>query len=340
MRNLIFIVDQDTLDEQSTSEIITTLITNDQEVVLDKHLRKGMTVSPLSKKKETESKEESIFDNEYAKMGLAIGAKLLPLPAAVLIEAAPMAYSLYQVMTKKGEEDLSVEDIKQSASTFDKYLKRISLTPEMAFKRNYRFQPGHPQINVAYIKHPLSDYHAEKADLYIPSDSIDNILLQERESEMVKIFVTLGATKIEFRKEKKSQTKQSITAGVSVQSPTASGQIEAKSDDEYAGTGYDKRLITLSGREWKTDTTLDKSKFNWLPFEPSWEAVVFAREIGGCLSAELELKKKTIFSSTNEGKIGIGANLFSGSASAALSIQNEEDETYSVRVEFGHPVSH
>jgi hypothetical protein len=32
-------------------------------------------------------------------------------------------------------------------------------------------------------------------------------------------------------------------------------------------------------------------KFSWLPYEPSWESIVFAREIGGCLSAELELKK-------------------------------------------------
>lgn len=97
-------------------------------------------------------------------------------------------------------------------------------------------------------------------------------------------------------------------------------------------------MIKLSEREWKQDTQIDRSQFSWLSFEPSWEAIVFARENGGCLSAELELKKKTVFSSTQEGKAGIGANLFNGSASAGVKLNNEEDEIYTVHVEFSKPV--
>lgn len=338
MQNLIFIVEEELFDENSTEDIITTLITNGEEIELEKTARNSKNASSIKNRKETEDKENNILNNQFASLSLAIAARLLPLPIAVLVNAAPAAYSLYQLFTKKDEGDISAVNLKQSANSFDKYLKRISITPEMAAHKNYHFQPGHPQVNLAYIRHPLSEYNETKKNLYIPSDNLDDILLQEREAEMVRVFVTLGATKIEFHKESLEKKSNSVKAKLEAGIPYGTGEAEISTNSASVGIDTNKRVIKLSEREWKQDTQIDRSQFSWLSFEPSWEAIVFARENGGCLSAELELKKKTVFSSSQEGKAGIGANLFNASASAGVTLNNEEDEIYTVHVEFSKPV--
>ena len=65
---------------------------------------------------------------------------------------------------------------------------------------------------------------------------------------------------------------------------------------------------------------------------------MFAREKGGCLSAELELKKKNVFSSTKEGRLGFGMNAFKGSVGASVDLNQEQDENYTVYIEFNQPV--
>ncbi|ARD39470.1 hypothetical protein F8538_14740 [Edwardsiella ictaluri] len=338
MQNLIFIVDEEPIEDNSTEEIITTLISNGEEIELEKTVKNSRGFSTGKNKKETEEKEAGILNNHITTLSLAVAARVLPLPFAVLINAAPAAYSLYQFLTKKDDSDISVAELKQSANSFDKYLKRISITPKMAAYKNYHFQPGHPQINLAYIRHPLSEYNEEKRNLYITSDSLDDILLQERESEMIRVFVSLGATKIEFRKENSGKNSITATAKLETRLPTCAGKASVSMDTEAMGIDTDSRVIKLSGREWKQGTKIDRSQFSWLAFEPSWEAIVFAREIGGCLSAELELRKKTVFSSTQEGKAGINVNLLHGSASAEMALNNQEDEVYTVYVEFSKPV--
>lgn len=337
MKNLIFIVDEDIQDEPSTEEIITTLISDGNEIEIAAASKKTSSFLTSKDKTEPEDKENKVFSPQAANIALALAARIMPLPVAVLVSAAPAAYSLYQVFTRKDDKDVSVVSLKQSANSFDKHLKRISMTAEMALHDGYRFQPGHPQVNLAYIRHPLSEYNEAKKNLYILSDSLDDTLLQEREAEMVRVFVELGATKIEFRKENKSKALQTTTAELKAEAMVNSGEAAIKLDSSSVDTGTDKRLITLAGREWTREMTLERAAFSWLPFEPSWESVVFAREKGGCLSAELELKKRTVFSSNKEGRLGIGVKMFNGSATASVDLSQEQDESYTVYVEFSHP---
>lgn len=337
MKDLIFIVDEETYDEFSTKEIITTLISNDEEIEIENASKKGKTfIAPKNKSEaETEPKEKGFLNHQTAGLAMAVAARLLPLPVAVLVNAAPAAFSLYQLLSKKDEKEVPVDTLKHSALAFDKYMKRISITPEIALQQGYRFQPGHPQINLAYIKHPLSK---GKENYYILSDNLDEVLLQERETEMIKVFVSLGATKIEIRKQTEARASDHIHAKVEAGLPGRAGEVELKMASAASDIGTDKRVITLAGREWKKGMTLDTKPFSWLPFEPSWEAIVFAREIGGCLNAELELKKRSIFSSNNKGRLGLGVNMVKGSAEASVDLNQEQDEVYSVFVEFNQPV--
>ncbi|MGL4427462.1 MAG: hypothetical protein ACRCT4_00885 [Silvania sp.] len=337
MNDLIFIVDEETHNDFSTKEIITTLITHGEEIELENSSKKTKPFIATKNKSEaeTEEKEKGLLNYQAAGIAMALAARLLPLPVAVLVNAAPAAFSLYQLLTRKDEKAVSVDSLKQSAHSFDKYLKRISMTPEIALEQGYRFQPGHPRINLAYIKHPLS---REKENYYILSDNLDEILLQERETEMIKVFVSLGATKIEISKQKDSRASDHINAKAEAGLALSSGEVELKMESALSDTGTDKRVITLAGRQWKKDMTLETKQFNWLKFEPSWEAIVFAREMGGCLSAELELRKKSIFSSNKDGRLGLGVKMFKGSVDASMDLSQEQDETYRVYVEFNNPV--
>ncbi|MDH0061039.1 hypothetical protein [Leclercia adecarboxylata] len=337
MNDLIFIVDEETYDDFSNKEIITTLITDGEEIEIENASKKGKTFIASKNKSEVEieQKEKKFLNYQTAGIAMAVAARLLPLPVAVLVNAAPAAYSLYQLLSKKDDKDVPVDTLKHSALAFDKYMKRISMTPEIARNKDYRFQPGHPQINLAYIKHPLSQ---EKENYYILSDKLDEVLLQERETEMIKVFVSLGATKIEIRKQAEARASDHLQAKVEAGLPGRAGEVEIKMASTSSDAGTNKHVITLAGREWKKGMTLETEQFNWLKFEPTWEAIVYAREMGGCLSAELELKKKSVFSSNNEGRLGLRANMFKGSVDAGLDLSKEQDETYSVYVEFNQPV--
>ncbi|MFV9346712.1 hypothetical protein ABQ428_04210 [Citrobacter freundii] len=144
MGNLIFIVDEDLQDEPSTEEIITTLISEGEEIPLENTVKKGKSFSSSKSGGEPENSDRKMINPLVANIALEMAARLLPLPVAVLVNAAPAAYSLYQLFSKKDEEDVSVASLRQSASSFDKYLKRISMSIETAIGANYRFQPGHP----------------------------------------------------------------------------------------------------------------------------------------------------------------------------------------------------
>lgn len=151
---------------------------------------------------------------------------------------------------------------------------------------------------------------------------------------MIRLFVMLGAIRIEFRKEGSKNKSNKVNASLQATSVRVSADAEVSSNSTSGSVNYDNRIIKLSGRRWEKDSKLDTSSFSWLPFEPSWESIVFAREHGGCISAELELKKKTAFSSSSEGKLGVDIEVFKTSVGVNTSSGDEEDVNYNVYVEF------
>ena len=56
------------------------------------------------------------------------------------------------------------------------------------------------------------------------------------------------------------------------------------------------------------------------------------------MSAELELKKLSVFSSNKEARFGMGIKTLKGTANASIDLSQEQDESYSVYVEFNEPV--
>ncbi|KKX68107.1 hypothetical protein [Pseudomonas putida] len=221
------------------------------------------------------------------------------------------------------------------------YVQHHSLSRSQAKDAGYRFQPGHPVVGKAYRRHPLSDYSTpDNGNLYIPSDSYDAILLEERESELIKLLVHLGATKISITKKASDKTRSTVTAEASVQvGPIGGGDVSYTGKTERDTDTLDTREFSLSGRPWKADSKVDRENFFWLSYEPSWKAVVFAREVGGCLTASLEIKENTSFSTDKNFELSVKAKLVEAGVQAGLSNLEAEEKTYFVRAEFA-PVNH
>jgi len=259
------------------------------------------------------------------------------LPTALIASAVlgrPSLMSLFaKNHTAKPEGD---PDELEEARLLASYVQQHSISRSQAKAAGYCFQPGHPVVGKAYRKHPLTDYpNPENGNLYIPSDSYDAILLEERESELIKLLVHLGATKITITKKTSDKSTRTVSGGASVQAgQVAGGGVNYSSGSEREAGSLDTREFSLSGRAWGVDSKVERDSFFWLSYEPSWKAVVFAREHGGCLSASLEIKESTSFSTDRNLELSVKAKLAEVSAQAGLADAVAEEKTYFVRAEF------
>lgn len=260
------------------------------------------------------------------------------IPSALLVSAARRFPSLLSSLAKDRSEESAESKQARAADArmLAAYVNEHSLSRSQAKEEGYRFQPGHPVVGKAYRKHPLNDFQEDdNGHLYIPSDSYDTILLEERESELIKLLVLLGATKISITKKATGSARHAIIAGVSVQAgPLGGGGLNYKTAADTEIDKLDTREFSLSGRTWRADSKIDPRKFFWLSYEPSWKAVVFAREEGGCLTASLEIKESTSFSTDKNLELSVKVKLAEGGAQVGVSDVANEEKTYYVRAEF------
>ncbi|KWS65232.1 hypothetical protein BKM20_26320 [Pseudomonas avellanae] len=71
-----------------------------------------------------------------------------------------------------------------------------------------------------------------------------------------------------------------------------------------------------------------------MAFEPSWAAVVMAREIGGCVVASLEIKETTSFSSDRNIEFQTQAQMLQAGSNAQITASAKEETEYFITVEF------
>jgi hypothetical protein len=276
--------------------------------------------------------------------GTAIYGNAATLFAGPLLPTALMASALLGVprllpnFTKGRDaknDDLDEAKLEE-ARLLSSYVQHHSLSRGQAKEAGYRFQPGHPVVGKAYRRHPLSEHSTpDNGNLYIPSDSYDAILLEERESELIKLLVHLGATKISITKKASDKTRSTVTAEASVQvGPMGGGDVSYTGKTDQNTDTLDTREFLLAGRPWKADSKVDREAFFWLSYEPSWKAVVFAREVGGCLTASLEIKENTSFSTDKSFELSVKAKLVEAGAQAGISNLGTEEKAYFVKAEF------
>ncbi|MEP0803750.1 hypothetical protein [Funiculus sociatus] len=189
----------------------------------------------------------------------------------------------------------------------------VELIPYSVGVQDYEFPPGHPMPGRFYRVHPLPPKNRK----YIPLENFDTLLFSERENELIRLLVDLGATKISIQEVSSGTTEGSIKSGASVQGAVG---IQANLTAKNEQSNTESRVILLRGKPWASDMSFNEKEYSWLPYEPAWESLVHARLKGGCLSASVELTSDASYSVSGKlgltegileqlGAFGVGANL-------------------------------
>ncbi|NJL46331.1 MAG: hypothetical protein HC929_00965 [Leptolyngbyaceae cyanobacterium SM2_5_2] len=107
-----------------------------------------------------------------------------------------------------------------------------------------QFPPGHPVAQRYYRQHPLPAMQ----QVYLPVTDYFSGLLYERRQELLRLLVTLGATRIEI---------QDLCA------PEISPEV-----------------MEYPGRLWTPNQGLNLAEYAWLPYEPTWQNLLSDRTAG------------------------------------------------------------
>lgn len=148
-----------------------------------------------------------------------------------------------------------------------------------------RFPPGHPLPAGIYREHPFRER------MYYPGESYDRVLFEERESELIKLLVNLGATKIIIEERNVAEDSASSTLGAQA---TVLATADYQQSKREKGFDSRSRTIDLGPRRNFRASNLqavekDHKAYRWLDWEPSWQSLLYARVFGHCLSSEVEL---------------------------------------------------
>lgn len=240
-----------------------------------------------------------------AAVATAVAAASLPLSLGI---ATPIVgYLLGKTLDRKNsnitesEASLNPKDFESSSNIDRKELKKLLKGIDLSdwddfvdqiyytdVPKELDFPPGHPIPGRFYRVHPLKD----KINRYIPEEIFDYILYKERESELIKILVDLGATDICIQ-EISSNALQGIIEGKTTLIGAGGGNIETKGEKEKSNSA--DRIIKLNPKNWSSEN-FKSDEYSWLPYEPDWESIVHARLKGGCISSSIELTSDTSFS--------------------------------------------
>lgn len=266
---------------------------------------------------------------DAARLGL-----LFAVPTPLLFAAAvssPLVYNFFRKDNKSlkdGVEDAEKEEIAR-------FLNKHSFTPKETVKLGYSFPPGHPKVGQAYIQHPLSTLAGEKKkNIYIPYEKYDSLLFEEREAELIKLLVTLGATKISTTKKRSSKLKSSLGVSGSVDAAMVECKVSGSGIIDDNESHIEVREYILDGYDLKKGQSIDRSLFAWIDFEPSWETLVFAREVGGCTKAELDVNENTSFSTDKNIVLSLKYNACGGGVSGNSFQLDNSDQAIVVKAEF------
>jgi hypothetical protein len=268
-------------------------------------------------------------------VGAAVGGLMVTGPMALVLAAATAGAGAYSAFSD-GKEAASKQRLEHEAYELQRFLEMHAVTPKLARELGFQFAPGHPRIGVQYRMHPLAEIpESGLKNLYIPEDSFNQTLLDERESELLKLLVELGATRITISERVVRANASSLEAEASTSSVTtgdtgASVKLNEKQTDDQLGS----RHFELVGKPSTSDHRIDETAFTWLPYEPSWKSLVRARQVGQCTRAVVELKQETAFSSESQLSLQLKLAAYGGAIKAAKALSAMTSRSYVFQVDF------
>jgi len=286
------------------------------------------------------SVEKTIFNlKNSGKLTLALqlaSLSIAPVGAAAGIASGVGLKKLFSDSSELSETERLDKEIAEAELT--QFLENHAVTAEIANRAGFQFPPGHPRAKTAYRLHPLAG-HADdsKNNLYIPHDNFDELLFEEREAELVKLLIKLGATRISIKHLNSQDHNGSISGSLSGGNKIAEASASAGAEDiESYNKTWDREFILNPPKD--CPVKIDENDYAWLKFEPNWKTILIAREHGGCTKASIELKEKTAFSSKYSASLDIDTPTIKSQISGDATKRRNLDRNIFIEVEF-FPVS-
>lgn len=245
-----------------------------------------------------EGKQSNVQD-VLKQVGLAALISSKSLPIKVIGAIALASPYVFDFLTTKKE--INPEEAKRVAEKLNKFV----LTLDEIKDNKYKFTPGHPVVGFLYRKHPLSSLDVEKENLYIPEEYYSSLLLQERESEFIKLLVDLGAKKITITKllNNEDHKASKVNLNHKVNNKDSDGLSNAVTHNVALNVDLNQtnkestiRVFELQGKKWNINDRVNVNSYHWLKFEPQWQSIVYAREVGHCLKSTIDISSETAFS--------------------------------------------
>ncbi|NEO56419.1 MAG: hypothetical protein F6K54_27035 [Okeania sp. SIO3B5] len=239
-----------------------------------------------------------------------------------------------QQNTQDSEQAKPNENTKIALNEFnlEGWSEFITETPYSDIPEDFDFPPGHPLPGKLYRAHPLKS----KSNKYIPIEVFDSLLYAEREAELIRLLVDLGANKITIKEKKVGKTATEIEANTKL---TRAGGVESKIEGDINKSDESIRKLSLGGQPWSSEIVekFDEKNYSWLAYEPAWTAVAHSRLYGKCLTASIELTNDDSYSIS--GKIGLAEGLLQNLTDLNLgaSFIRNQNKISLIYVEFAPP---
>lgn len=276
----------------------------------------------------TVTNETTEKDEEPSSM-MTSGLILIPVLFAIS-ESAKMMFSRQQ-NTQGSEEEKLEENTKLALSqlNLEDWSELITETSYSDIPEDFDFPPGHPLPGKLYRAHPLKS----KSNRYIPIEVFDSLLYAEREAELIRLLVDLGATKITIKEKKVGQKEIEVETNAIL---NRIGGLESKIEGDINKSDEISRNLSLEGKPWSSEIVenFDEKNYSWLGYEPAWAAVLHSRLYGKCLTASIELTNDNSYSIS--GKVGLAEGLLQNLTDLNLgaSFIRNQNKTSLIYVEF------
>jgi len=268
---------------------------------------------------------------------VSLGLRLASLPFTPLaiaggtVTALGLA-NLFNETTSLSEDDKIRKRVAEDE--LHRFLVNHAMTTEIARSLGCRFPPGHPRAGANYRLHPLADHGDDsKASVYIPEDKYDELLFEEREAELIKFLVNLGATRILITQSESTNDQRSVSGDVSAGNSLVEGTASAGVGDNRSSSRSWDREFVLSPDQSKLKP-IQQEDYAWVNFEPSWQSILVAREVGGCTKASIVLKEETAFSTTKTASLQLANKAIKAGASGTVEAEASSSKSVLINVEF------
>lgn len=259
-----------------------------------------------------------------------------------VIALLPFASRIVENVVESSDKYLATTGEKESLENKDSNLSNIlealnledwsafiAQIPYSSIPEKLEFPPGHPLPSKLYRAHPLKT----KSNKYIPIEAFDSLLYAEREAELIRLLVDLGATKIAIKEKLIGKTLAETKASAEIK---GTGGLDTELKGDANKLNESTRTLSLEGKNWNLEmqSSFQEEKYSWLSYEPAWMAVVHARLYGKCLTASIELTNDDSYSLS--GKIGLAEGLLQNlvGLDAGASFSRNKATTSLISVEF------